>query len=213
MTQFTYNTNDAVQLVQEGEYDAVIFTAKTGETKKGDPKLEITSKVYGPEGKAPLVTDNIVSPFGIHRLKQLCEGTGVEFTKGEVNPQDFVGKNVKVRVIVQHDDTGQFEDRNAIRAYLRDGGSPAPEALTRPEVPTDKPPSTTVSDPHRGGKAEAWKGFCDAVRADQPDTAEELLITNFKLACTDLIGKPDDQFTEQDWIKVRDEGPKGFVPF
>ena len=76
MTQFTYNTNDAVQLVPEGEYEAVVFEAKTGKTKKGDPKLVITSKVYGPEGRSPLVTDNIVSPYGIRRLKQLCEATG-----------------------------------------------------------------------------------------------------------------------------------------
>ena len=206
MTQFTYNTNDAVQLVQEGEYDAVIFTAKTGETKKGDPKLEITSKVYGPEGKAPLVTDNIVSPFGIHRLKQLCEGTGVEFTKGEVNPQDFVGKNVKVKVVVEHDDTGKYDDRNGIRAYLPDDGSPAPEVVTRPETPTDQ------SD-RSGGKLDAWKGYCDAVRAGKPDVTEELLIKNFQSACKELVGKSEDQFTEQDWIKVRDEGPKEFVPF
>ncbi|MAG17650.1 MAG: hypothetical protein CMJ21_06225 [Phycisphaerae bacterium] len=206
MTQFTYDTKDAVQIVSQGEYEAVIFSAETGKTKKGDPKLVITSKIYGPEGRSPLVTDNIVSPYGIRRLKQLCEATGVEFNDGEVNPQDFVGKNVKVKVVVEHDDTGKYDDRNGIRAYLPDDGSPAPEVVTRPETPTDQ------SD-RSGGKLDAWKGYCDAVRKTKPDVEDDLLIKNFQSACKDLVGKPEDQFTEPDWIKVRDEGPKGFIPF
>ena len=213
MTPFKYDRNDAVQLIPEGEYEAVIFDAKAGTTKKDDPKLEITSKVYGPENRTPLVTDNIVAPYGIRRLRQLCESTGVEFNKNEVYPQEFIGKNVKVRVTVQHDDSGKYDDRNAIKAYLPDESSPAPGAVTRPESPSDQPQPPPTSDPSGIGRAEAWKGYCDAVRAGKPDVTEELLIKNFQSACKELVGKSEDQFTEQDWIKVRDEGPKEFVPF
>ena len=210
MTQFNYDPKDAVQLVPEGEYEAVVFTAETGKTKKDDSKLGITSKVYGPEGRSPLVTDNIVAPFGIRRLKQLCAATGVAFN-GEVNAQDFVGKNVKVKVIVKHDETGQYDDRNDIRAYMPDGGSPATVPITQPESPSDPPPGVPAGG--GVGKVEAWKGYREAICKDRPGTSEELLLKNFNTACEELIGKPEDQFTEQDWIKVRDEGPEGFIPF
>lgn len=152
MTAFTYNKEDANPIVPEGEYDAVVLTAETGETKKGDPKLAVTCKIYDADGRRPLVTDNIVSPYGIRRLKQLCQATGLDFESGEVDPADFVGKNLRVRVVISHDETGQYDDRNVIRAYMPDRGdaestsSQAASAEPAPAEPSDSDKQKSTAD-------------------------------------------------------------------
>ena len=197
MTKYNYNPDDALQIVPAGNYDAVVFSAKTGETKKGAPKLDMTLKVYDPKGVNPLVRDTIMSPFGIRRLKQLCEATGVDFSGGEVDPEEFPGKNVQVRLCVRTDPTGQYDDQNSVSAYLSDDVQVISQAASAPTV----------------GKREAWMGYCENVRKDVPTAKDELLADNFKAACKTLVGdKPESDYIEADWIKVREEGPKQFLP-
>lgn len=231
MSGFTYNPDDANPILADGDYEAVIIGAKTGETKKGDQKLEVTVRAYGPDNKTPLITDNIVAPFGIRRLKQLCAATGVSFDSGEVAPQAFVGENVRVRTRIRHDDAGQYDDQNTIKAYLVDDGDrpkPAPQrrddrspgdggspSNAPPSAQTEPPPESEASDaaiPASIGRSEAFDGYRDAARREYPNVEQEIVATKFEEACR-AIGKPEADFAEADWIKVRDEAPKDFLPF
>lgn len=228
MTAFQYNKADANPILPEGEYDAVIFRAETGQTKKGDPKLEIIIKIYDADGVRPMVTDNIVAPFGIRRLKQLCIAVGVDFDAGEVDPSEFVGKNVRVRISVRKDDTGQYDDQNTIRKYMPDetlsteAATPpasgpavsAPSTASPATSPTPAAEAATSEATTRVGKRDAWLGYCAAIRKDRPDVAEELLVQNWQDTCRAFFGdKPEEQYTDADWMKIRDEGPGKFIPF
>lgn len=118
MANFSFNPSDANPVLPDGEYEAVIFNAETGTTKNGDPKLAVTLKVYEPDGRNPLVTDHIVEPFGLRRLKRLCGATGVDFDSGEVDPSKLVGQNVRVKLRVRHDD--EYGDSNNVQGYAPD---------------------------------------------------------------------------------------------
>ena len=214
MSIFNYNPEDANPILPEGEYDAVILEGKTGETKKGDPKLEVTVKAYGESGVQPLVTDHIVSPYGIRRLKRLCEATGVDFGKGEVDPAEFVGQNLRVRLRVEHDEAGQYDDRNVIAKYLPD--QPA-QQKTGPQKPVVSGPTEAKPNNADGPKLDepgAYAAYAEAVRKDRPEATDSLLMQNFGEACNKLV--PDKQrskFTPEDWARVVRDGQREFVPF
>ena len=226
MTTFTYKPEDANPIVPEGIYDAVVLTAKCGTTKAGDSKIEVCLKVYDPDGVKPLVTDHVTAPYGIRRLKQLCQATGVNFDSGKVHPLEFVGKNVRVKLRINHDDSGEYEDRNAVATYLPDDGGSTPndEEAAKSPAPTDEStqsshtpePTTPLQSgaSATAGKREAWQGYRDEIRRDRPDVSAEELLAGFQDACKALLGdKSESEYTEADWSKVRDEGPIIFIPF
>ena len=206
---FSYNPDDAVQIVDAGIYDAVVFDAKAGETKQGASKLEVILKVYDPKGVNPLVTDHIVAPFGIKRLKQLCEACGVDFASGNLDPKDLVGKNVQVRLRVRTAPTGQFDDQNAVSAYLSDSSLAVEVNTAKAGTSKAQPDTSPALD-----EASAYAGYVQKVREEKPDATDALLMKNFAEACNTLVpSKERAIFTEADWITVRDGGPRAFVPF
>lgn len=128
MSEFTYDPNEANPVLDPGRYDAVVMAAEVKDTKKGDPMLVVQVKVYDPDGIKPTVFDNITRPYGIRRLKQLCEVTGVSFDNGSIDPQDLVGQNVVVELRIKKDPNGMYEDANAVVRYEADGRSQSHQA-------------------------------------------------------------------------------------
>ena len=206
MTNFSYNPADANPLLPDGEYDGVVFEAKRATTKSGDPKLQITVKAYGPNSVQPPVTDHIVAPWGVRRLRQLCKATDVNFDSGEVNPADFVGKNLRVRLRVRKDESGEYDDQNEIKAYLPDAGSTASMPTTERNAP--------APDDHPLDEAAAFATYVKAVKEIRPDASDEMIMQNFSAACDQLVpGKARNVFTTADWQRVVAEGPGNFIPF
>lgn len=217
MTTFSYNTADANPILDAGIYDAVILEAKTGETKKGDPKLQVCVKVYGPDKISPLVVDHIMAPYGIRRLKQLCEATGVDFDGGSVDPADLIGSNVCVKLRIRSDESGEYEDQNDIVAYYPDGRAPRPDQAVAGAPPTDAtatPRASSTPPTTDSCEATAFAAFAAAVRADRPDAAETQLKSEFIRICADLVSdKKRTEFTAEDWRQVTTDGPASYIPF
>ena len=216
MSDFNYNTADANPILEPGVYDAVILNAKTGTTKSGDPKMQIDVRIYGPHGVGVLANDHIVAPWGIRRLRQLCEATGVDFSAGSVNPEDFVGSNVRVKVRIQEDQTGEYEDRNSIVSYQPDQEqAPPPDPAARgggsgtvATHPASGPRASTVDE------ASAYATFVDAVRSERPNAGDDRLKSEFGRICHELApDKKLSEFSAEDWARVATEGPKVFIPF
>ena len=194
----------------------MILDAKTGTTKNGDPKMQIDVKVYGPSGISVLANDHIVAPWGIRRLKQLCQATDVDFGAGRVDPQDFVGTNVRVKLRIQGDETGQYEDRNTVVGYYPDQEqAPRPDPATCRDAsrdaatePAPPPPTSTVDE------SSAYAAFVDAVRSERPDAGDDMLKSEFDRSCRDLVpDKKRKEFSVEDWTKVQTEGPKDLPAF
>ena len=135
-----FNPKDAVQLLPEGEYRAEVATAEETKSKAGNDMLKVTWKVFAPNGGTPLVTDYIVPPHGVGRLKKMCRAVGLEdkFKQGSVTPEDLRGQACTVVVIVEDDKTGNYDPQNRIAKYI----APGDEDLSVPEgdIPEDDIP-------------------------------------------------------------------------
>ena len=217
MSVFAFNPADADRALPEGTYDAVITDAKKGMTKNGDEKLQITLQVYGPNGEKLLVDDHITEPYGIPRLRPLCNATDVEFNSGEVDPAVFIGKSVKVRLRVRESE--QYGRKNDVTRYYPDTDTGDEQQSVTHHPPQGVTGSDTieagtpVSEP-TFGRREAFKAYREKVRAKWPDASAEALEENFKEACKDLVpGKDDVDFTEADWKRVAEGGSAEYVPF
>lgn len=209
MSQYEFDPNETIVLLPVGEYDAVILKAEAGETRAGDSKIAIMAQVYGRDGDKVTVHDHITTPWGLRRLRQLCEVCGQDFEAGSVDPSEFVGKNVRVSLGVRTDRSGEFEDQNVIRKYMKDNSAPASQPTSTPQRPTQ-----TQTAKEAIGEREAFEAYCEKIRADRPNVEDSYLRENWNRTRKDFFeDKPVTQYTVTDWLKMRDDGPGEFIPF
>ena len=50
-------------------------------------------------------------------FKKLCKVLNLDFESGDVSAESLIGKNVFVKVKIQKDEKGQFDDKNVIAAF------------------------------------------------------------------------------------------------
>ncbi len=120
-----YDPKDAIMVLPEGEYNAVLKTVSETESKKtGAPMFVLTWEVH-PDDARPtcLVTDYIVMPKFTFKLKRLAISMGKldDFEKQLFQPEDYIGSSAKVFLEVQKNDG--YDDKNGIKSYV----SPAVE--------------------------------------------------------------------------------------
>ena len=114
MAVFKYDPAQAKSTIPEGEYDAEIVSVETKTSKAGETMLCPVFKVYGP--REAYITEYI-TPKTLFKLKKLCKVLGLDFG-GELDTDTLNGKSVRVKVGIQVDKTGQYEDRNTISGFI-----------------------------------------------------------------------------------------------
>lgn len=113
-----YNPNDAnANLIPNDTWlQATIETAIDKVSKSGNDMIEAGFKVYDEAGKQPTIKHYFVaSAPGF--FKKLCKVLNLDFESGEVSAESLVGRNVCVKVKIQKDDTGRYDDKNVIAAF------------------------------------------------------------------------------------------------
>lgn len=96
---------------------ATIETAVDKVSKSsGLDMIEAGFKVYDSSGKKPIIK-HYFSAAAPGMFKKLCKVLGLDFESGEVSAESLIGKNVFVKVKIQKDEKGQFDDKNVIAAF------------------------------------------------------------------------------------------------
>ena len=113
-----YNPNDAnANLIPNDTWlQATIETAVDKVSKSGNEMIEAGFKVYDESGKQPTIKHYFVSTAP-GMFKKLCKVLGLDFESGDVSAESLIGKNVFVKVKIQKDEKGQFDDKNVIAAF------------------------------------------------------------------------------------------------
>lgn len=113
-----YNPEDAnANLIPNDTWlEAIITSAEDRVSKSGNEMIEASFKVYDSAGKQPTIKHYFVaSAPGM--FKKLCKVLNLDFESGDVSAESLVGKSLVVKVKIQKDETGKYDDKNVIAAF------------------------------------------------------------------------------------------------
>jgi hypothetical protein len=143
-------SSDSFDLVPPGEYPAVVVEAEVKSPRSGDGyMLAVRYKISDGPHEGRLIFDNAViqhsnetaTKIGRARVKGLCDACGVQ---GAVKDTDeFLWKPVTIKVGIEKDKAGLYEDKNRILKILppANGGheQPAPAQAHVASAPAAAP--------------------------------------------------------------------------
>lgn len=129
-----YDPKDAeYPVLDPGEYTAVLDSAEEKVSKKGNPMLECQWRIII-GSREVVVTDYIVNPATLFRLKAMAEAFGQlnAFEAGTFDPFQFVGKAVQVTLEIEKQDGYAPKNRirkfTAIKDYVQYDAPPNPDS-------------------------------------------------------------------------------------
>ena len=113
-----YNPDAAEQMLQPGQYAAVVKNATDKVSKSGNDMIELIVTVYGTNGTQVDVFDYLLSTDQWQwKVRHFCESAGIDYAKGELTSDECVDQNVKVNVAIDKGKDG-YADKNKIADYL-----------------------------------------------------------------------------------------------
>src|SRR5688572_12230877 len=116
MTLFRFDPNLSDAPLARGRYDAQITDAQPRISKAGNEMLELTVRTTAPSGNVVILRDYLVStPRTKWKIRQFCKSIGLDYTKGEIDPERLRGRDVTIEVNVEEDREGR--DRSVISDY------------------------------------------------------------------------------------------------
>lgn len=109
------------RLLPEGNYPFEISGAESKKSKSGNDMIEITIRVYKPDGKFILVTDYLMEKM-LYKLLHCCQACGLEgqYNQGLLEADMFIGKTGMLKLKV--DPEGQYPAKNSVKDYIKDAG-------------------------------------------------------------------------------------------
>ena len=124
-------------LCPEGEWEAEILSAEDRVSQNGNPMLELMLRVFGAEGEEYAVQDWVTAtPRMQWKIRHLCESAHVQYERDELPPDDFMGRNVRVKITINED--AKWGKQNRVADYLpRAGNGPTVRALPQTEAALD----------------------------------------------------------------------------
>jgi hypothetical protein len=107
------------KLLPEGDYPFEISGAENATSKKGNPMIKITVRVYKPNGQFILVTDYLMEAM-LYKLLHCCQACGLEdqYNKGALDPEMFIGKTGMLKLKI--DPESDYPAKNSIKDYIKD---------------------------------------------------------------------------------------------
>lgn len=124
-------------LLDKGEYDFDVIGAEEQTSKaSGNPMIKLTLKVYGNNGETAFVYDYLLAALE-YKVKHFCDTAGLttEYQLGILTADMCLNKCGKVKLDIQKDKTGQYEDKNVVKDYIGVGVGAATIAAGIDDVP------------------------------------------------------------------------------
>lgn len=108
---------EAEQLLPDGVYDFQVVKGEEKVSKKGNPYMKVTLKVFAPNGGTPFVFDNLMESF-MWKLLNFCEATGLmaEYNAGCLEAHMLEGVCGKVKI--GREEQAGYPARNVAQDYI-----------------------------------------------------------------------------------------------
>lgn len=109
-------------LLPEGQYEAVVKSAKEKVSKSGNPMIELILSCYSSTGAKYDVFDYLLSTDDwAWKVRHFCESAGIDWRGGDLDDFECVEKNVRVNLGIKRQPG--YADKNNISDYLPRAGS------------------------------------------------------------------------------------------
>lgn len=138
--RFTAKTDKEIaeeKLIPEGEYSFEISGAVDKQSKAGNDMIELTVRVYKPDGNFFLLSDYLMEAM-LYKVSHCAQACGLHdrYMSGELAADEFIGKTGTLKIGIQKDKNGQYPDKNVVKDYVvpKDGDAP----VTIPKGKIDK---------------------------------------------------------------------------
>lgn len=127
-------------LIASGTYDFEVVTAEEKTSKKGNPMIVVSLKVFVGGAERPM-KDWLLEIFP-KKFKHFLYGVGCSrmYDDGDLDPTALVGRTGKVVVGVE--EQAGYNPKNVVEDYIVAGKEPEPkkQAAIPPVAVTDEPP-------------------------------------------------------------------------
>lgn len=126
--KFTPKTKEELSnLLPDGTYPFQISGAQEKVSKSGNEMIELTVRVFKPDGEFVIMTDYIMEKVA-YKLRHASEACGLlhEYESGILVDQNFIGKEGYLKLKTQKDPNGVYADKNVVSDYVvkKDGTAP-----------------------------------------------------------------------------------------
>lgn len=111
---------ELVSCFPAGVYDAEVLKAEDKVSKtSGNDMIELKIKVYGFDDETLVITDYLLDKMP-KKLRHFCDAAGLLplYESGELQASDCQGASVKVRLKVERDPAGAYDDKNTVADYI-----------------------------------------------------------------------------------------------
>lgn len=121
--KFTPKTEKEIQeenLWPNGNYTFEIAKANNGVSKNNNDMIVLQLNVFTEDGsRVQIVTDYLVEAV-LYKLRHCADACGLldKYEQGELNAEDFVGKSGTIKLGIQKDKTGEYDDKNVVKDYI-----------------------------------------------------------------------------------------------
>lgn len=139
MPPIDYNPKDASNCWPEDDYSAVLEKVEDKTSKEkpdgsgGKPMQVMTWSIYHSDGRKQLITDYVVIPNALFKIKQLAVALGKrdQFDDGQFQADDNIGCSVIAHLVIEESEG--FDDKNKI-GRIKAKNAPAKPAGVREKV-------------------------------------------------------------------------------
>jgi hypothetical protein len=130
-----YNPKDASQCWPEGDYHGTLVKVEESQSKRSGNDMEAwTFRAYHQDGREQIITDYVVVPSCVFKIKQLAIALGRkdDFENGVFQAADYLKSDVLLALKIEESD--EFDDKNKI-AKVKAAASTAPAPRPAAQAP------------------------------------------------------------------------------
>lgn len=148
MYEFKYEPKeekDLIDLLEEGEGNYEVASAKFKKSHSGNPMIELVLKVWDKAGNQGTIFDYLLlndKNFSLRKIRHFWVSCGEPeiYERGGFNASDCENRGGKLIITIQKDKTGKYPDKNAVADYVAsNGGEKKQQQAGEPLVDDDIP--------------------------------------------------------------------------
>lgn len=100
----------------DGIYGFEVSEAEQMVSKNGNEMIHLVLFVYNGNGVRRTVHDYLLEAM-LYKLQHAAEACGLDYTSGELNPRDFIGKSGRLKLAIEPESNG-YPAKNRVKDYV-----------------------------------------------------------------------------------------------